>query len=157
MNSIVTLDKGNLTTTSKIVSDVFGKVHKDVIKALERLDCSEEFSRRNFTLSEYVTERGKTYKCYNITRDGFSFLCMGFTGKKAAQWKEKYIEAFNEMEKGLGNFDARATKLSLEGKGIEEMGKEWSRFGHYVNKQKKAHDESVNKLMDEVQLKLGFS
>jgi phage regulator Rha-like protein len=36
---------------------------------------------------------------YYVTRDGFSFLAMGFTGKKAAQWKEKYIAAFNAMEK----------------------------------------------------------
>ena len=36
-----------------------------------------------------------------MTRDGFTFLVMGFTGKVAAQFKEAYIEAFNEMEKAI--------------------------------------------------------
>ena len=39
--------------------------------------------------------------CYQITRDGFAFLAMGFTGKRAAQFKEAYINAFNQMEQAL--------------------------------------------------------
>jgi Rha family phage regulatory protein len=157
MNSIVTLDKGKLTTSSKIISDVFGKVHRNVMRDVELLECSDQFRALNFEQSEYVTERGKTYKCFNMTRDGFVFLCMGFTGKKAAEWKEKYISAFNEMEKGLLNVDAEMTKLSNQGKQIKELGSEWSKFGHQINKQKKAHDKSVLELVDKVQLKLGFS
>ncbi|MGI9701007.1 Rha family transcriptional regulator [Pseudomonas aeruginosa] len=36
-----------------------------------------------------------------MTRDGFTFLCMGFTGEEAARWKEAYINAFNKMEQAL--------------------------------------------------------
>lgn len=36
-----------------------------------------------------------------MNRDGFSLLCMGFTGKEALEWKLKYIEAFNKMEEKL--------------------------------------------------------
>lgn len=156
MNSIVTLDKGKLTTTTKIVADVFGKIHRDVIRAIDDLDCSEEFSLRNFEQSEYKTERGKTYKCFNMTRDGFVFLCMGFTGKKAAAWKEKYISAFNEMEKGLMNVDSEMTRLSNQGNELKRLGSDWSKFGHDINKQKKAHDKSVDELINKVQGKLDF-
>lgn len=38
---------------------------------------------------------------YIMNRDGFSLLAMGFTGKKALEWKLKYINAFNEMERQL--------------------------------------------------------
>lgn len=38
---------------------------------------------------------------YEITRDGFTLLAMGFTGKQALQWKLRYIEAFNAMEAQL--------------------------------------------------------
>jgi len=90
-----------LFVTSLDISNRFGKQHKDVLRAIENLDCSPEFSRRNFAPSEYTTDRGKTYPLYEITRDGFTFLCMGFTGPHAALWKERYIAAFNAMEQAL--------------------------------------------------------
>lgn len=52
-----------------------------------------------FIKSSYVHEQNnQRYKEYLLTRDGFSLLVMGFTGKKALEWKLKYIEAFNKME-----------------------------------------------------------
>jgi len=98
MKEIVT---NKLTTTSLIVADHFGKIHRDVIRAIENLGCSDEFSLRNFAHSDFTNSRGKTYRGYTITRDGFAMLAMGFTGKKAMEWKEKFISAFNEMERRL--------------------------------------------------------
>lgn len=43
----------------------------------------------------------REFPAYRLTRDGFSFLAMGFTGKKAAAWKEKFLMAFNAMERRL--------------------------------------------------------
>ncbi len=77
--------------SSRDIARVFGKDHANVLKAIRALDCSESFSRVNFNASTYETERGKEYVEYLITRDGFSFLAMGFTGEKAMQWKIKYI------------------------------------------------------------------
>jgi Rha family phage regulatory protein len=90
-----------LYITSLDISQRFGKRHKNVIQSIENLECSPEFSRLNFQLSEFTTERGKTYPMYEITRDGFVFLCMGFTRPQAALWKERYIAAFNAMESTL--------------------------------------------------------
>ena len=106
MNQLVKNNNGELMTTSKIVSDVFGRAHRDVIKAINQLECSDDFRARNFSQSSYTSPQNKVLKCFDITRDGFSFLCMGFTGKKAAEWKEKYISTFNQMEKVLLNVDA---------------------------------------------------
>jgi Rha family phage regulatory protein len=154
MNDLVCNKEGMLTTTSKVVADVFGKAHRNVLIDIERLECSEGFREQNFLLSYYVTSQNKKLKCYNITRDGFAFLCMGFTGKKAAKWKEAYINAFNEMEKGLLNIDKRMEKLHFEGVKINQAGKEWSRLGHDIRKQKSRHEEAVLELMNEVQLRL---
>jgi len=108
MVELVKLLHGNVFSNSVDIAKSFGKIHRNVIRDIESLDCSEEFSLLNFEQSEYTNNRGKTYKCYNITRDGFSFLCMGFTGKKSGQWKEKYINAFNQMESALLRLDANA-------------------------------------------------
>lgn len=87
-----------LITTSLAISNNFNKKHKDVLRAVENLECSQEFRKRNFAPTSYKTSQGKVLPAYEITRDGFVFLCMGFTGAQAALWKEKYIEAFNRLE-----------------------------------------------------------
>ncbi len=89
-----------ITTTSMKVAEAFDKEHKNVLRDIETLECSEEFSRLNFELSKR-TVRGKDYPFYFITRDGFSFLAMGYTGARAAQFKEEFIKAFNRMEHAL--------------------------------------------------------
>lgn len=92
---------GQAVTSSLAVADYFTKHHKDVLRKIESLECSPEFTERNFSLSEYTDATGRKLPCYQITRDGFAFLAMGFTGKRAAQFKESYITAFNQMEKAL--------------------------------------------------------
>jgi len=89
---------GHPVTSSLTVSDYFSRNHKDVLRKIENIECSAEFTERNFTLSEYSDPTGRKLPCYTITRDGFTFLAMSFTGKRAAAFKEAYIKAFNQME-----------------------------------------------------------
>ncbi|MCP3923348.1 MAG: Rha family transcriptional regulator [Desulfobacterales bacterium] len=98
---IILDDNEKPVTTSKIISEVFGKKHKNVLQSIETLDCSEEFNGLNFQPVDYEDKKGELRKCYEVTRDGFFFLVMGFTGKKAAQFKETFIKAFNAMEQEL--------------------------------------------------------
>lgn len=84
-------------TTSLNVASVFGKEHKNVLNTIKQLGCSEEFSRLNFEPRDYKDSRGKMQSMCEMTRDGFVFLVMGFTGAKAAAFKEAYINAFNAM------------------------------------------------------------
>lgn len=97
--------EGQITTTSRQVAEHFGKRHDTVLRAIRNLECSAEYRRRNFaeTFNEVPGPNGATRKdpAFRMTRDGFVFLAMGFTGKEAAQWKEAYITAFNKMEQEL--------------------------------------------------------
>jgi Rha family phage regulatory protein len=108
-------------TTSRKVADHFKKRHFHVLRDIELLLA--EISRsnfgfpntisrpnfeepnaiglRNFAASSYTDKRGKTYPEYRLSRDGFSLLAMGFTGREALAWKLKFLEAFNAMEIGM--------------------------------------------------------
>src|SRR5690606_28075261 len=85
-------------TSSLVVADVFNKRHSDVLRSINELDSSKEFNERNFALVEYRDLKGEKRPSYQITRDGFVFLAMGYTGKTAARFKEQYINAFNHLE-----------------------------------------------------------
>lgn len=97
-HNLVQVSSGRLVTTSLDIAQNFGKRHKDVLRAIQELDCSQEFNERNFAPISYFDNLNRKKPAYEITRDGFVFLCMGFTGAAAAQWKERYINAFNQME-----------------------------------------------------------
>ena len=92
---------GRLKTTSLIVAARFGKDHKNVLRAIRNLECSDEFRRLNFEPIDFIDKNGEKQPAVEMTRDGFMFLAMGFTGRAAAQWKEQFIAAFNEMERLL--------------------------------------------------------
>lgn len=88
-------------TSSLDVAEFFGKRHDNVIQAIERLDIPKDFNALNFKAVEYTDAKGEKRPAYNMTRDGFVILVMGFTGKEAMQWKIRYIQAFNAMEASL--------------------------------------------------------
>ena len=99
MNELVKINDNNqVTTDSLTVADRFGKRHRDVLRSIKLLKCSKDFNARNFAPVEYLDQKGEKRTYYDITRDGWMFLVMGFTGEKAAEWKEKFIAAFNRME-----------------------------------------------------------
>lgn len=101
MNELVTTKNGKAITTSLKVAEVFERQHRTVLESIRDLECSADFTQQNFLLSEYKDSTGRTLPMYELTRDGFTFLAMGFTGSKAAQFKEDYIKAFNMMEARL--------------------------------------------------------
>lgn len=93
---------------SRFVARFFEKNHRDVLRSIHSnlepdSGFSADFTERNFALSSYKDSSGRSLPCYALTRDGFTALAMGFTGKKAAQFKEMYIRRFNEMEKFIGS------------------------------------------------------
>jgi len=102
---VITDANGNPATTSLRVAGVFEREHYNVTQGIRSLECSKEFHGLNFQFVEIIEKNaigGKVDKSYyTMTRDGFSFLCLGFTGKKAAKFKEDYIAAFNAMEDRL--------------------------------------------------------
>lgn len=87
--------------TSLDVAETFGKEHKNVLKDIRELECSDEFRVLNFEQSIYLNSQNHKQPMYYLTRDGFTLLAMGYNGTKAMQFKEGYIKQFNAMEKAL--------------------------------------------------------
>lgn len=92
---------GQLVVSSRQIAEHFGKEHKNVLRDIEGM-LKIEPTHNLFYKSTYIHQQnGQEYHEYLMNRDGFSLLAMGFTGKKALEWKLKYIQAFNDMEKKL--------------------------------------------------------
>lgn len=81
------------------IAKLFGKRHGDVIRSVERCmeEVSEEFCQRNFASAKVPGRKGGERKAYRLNRKAFSYVVMGFTGERAAKFKEAYIEAFERM------------------------------------------------------------
>jgi len=112
-------DSKNITT-SFIIAQIFGRDHKNVLRDIRNLECSKEFHHSNFELSFIIKELpnngSKNSPYYEITKDGFSFLVMGYTSSKAAEWKEMFIGEFNRREFLLESDDyilARANDILI--------------------------------------------
>lgn len=180
MSQLVHQSGDRLVVTSLEISNHFGKRHDNVMQAIQHLDCSEKFRLLNFKASNYHNSQNKAMPMYEITRDGFTFLCMGFTGAQAAVWKERYIDAFNQMESALrGNLPAlkRELPLALENgqlkdqirardqiiqakdgvimvlqdKLIGAQGKQIRLVGQVAHMQKRQHDREIIQLIERME------
>lgn len=119
MQELINIKNDEAVTTSLLVAEFFERRHKNVIQTIENLlkntGLKNELSGM-FCKSTYRDNSGKSNPMYYMNRDGFSLLVMGFTGKKALEWKIKYIEAFNQMESYI-NFvkaDKQIQKNSMQ-------------------------------------------
>lgn len=112
MNNLVQISDNQVVTTSILVSAVFGKEHKNILSRIRNEDIPADFNRLNFKPVTYLDKKGEVRPMYEITRDGFTLLAMGFTGKKAMQFKIKYIAAFNEMEAKLKDLSNKPVTVS---------------------------------------------
>jgi anti-repressor protein len=99
---------GEATVSSREISEKFGKEHKDVLEMIRNLMAENSAVKNMISEGIYKTDRGRKYPEFNLTRDGFSLIVMGFTGSKALDWKLKYIEAFNKMEAKLKDQNSKA-------------------------------------------------
>lgn len=115
-NSTIHIDFLNRQTPAVSSLDVarhFQRRYSHILRDIDRLRSilPKSFTAPNFGLSEYTDTTGRKLISYLLTRDAFSLLVMGMTGKAAIQWKLRYIEAFNALEAAaLG----RQTELARE-------------------------------------------
>lgn len=101
MEELVIMQNQQAVTTSLKVAEVFGKRHKNVMRDIAGL-LKNEPAQQMFDKATYIhPQNHQEQPMYYMNRDGFTLLAMGFTGKKAMQFKLKYIEAFNAMERQL--------------------------------------------------------
>lgn len=105
MNEIkIKYENDQMLVTSIQVAKDFKKQHKHVLESIREIKGVAENWADLFHETTYIHEQNKQeYPMYLINRDGFTLLTMGFTGKEALEWKLKYINAFNEMERKLND------------------------------------------------------
>lgn len=118
-------EHGQIVTSSRDVAEKFGKERKHVNETIKKLMVENSTVKDMFILTQYKSSRGRMENEYLMNRDGFSLIAMGFTGKKALEWKLKFINAFNSMEEKLksGNYlsDEEKWKLQLFSKDALEV------------------------------------
>lgn len=112
-------DKKDIVRVDSLyVAEFFEKNHKEVLRDIRNIAApnsglSKEFAERNFALGSYKDKQNKKRPCYYLTRDGFTILVMGYTGKKALRFKELYIRRFNEMEELIKSLVKARTEFPL--------------------------------------------
>lgn len=112
-------DKKDIVRVNSLyVAEFFGKNHKEVLRDIRNIAApnsglSKEFAERNFALRSYKDKQNQKRPCYYLTRDGFTILVMGYTGKKALRFKELYIRRFNEMEELIKSLVKAKTEFPL--------------------------------------------
>ena len=111
MNDLVIMKNQQAVTTSLQVAEVFGKEHKNVLRDINNLNLDRLNFEQMFSQGVEPDSYGRDRKVFYMNRDGFTLLAMGFTGKKALEFKIRYIEAFNRMESQI---KLDTTKLSPE-------------------------------------------
>lgn len=160
MRQLVNLENGKVSVDSKIIADAFGKTHRNVLRDIERLHCSEKFRMLNYEQSTYTSEQGKVLPCMKMTRDGFCFLAMGFTGLQAGHWKEAFIEAFNRLEALVSEKNQSAMDSLGEAIALMESDKEKaSAYGQALarwRKIRKSHIEAITEAHAKAQMILDF-
>lgn len=114
-NLVFVNDNNEVVTDSLTVAGVFGKKHKNVIRDIHNLHNQlEEKGKLNFEPISYNDSMNREQLKYNLTKDGFTLLVMGFTGKQALQFKVKYIEEFNKMEQHIKDQQQAQPKTALD-------------------------------------------
>ncbi|EOV2387394.1 Rha family transcriptional regulator [Enterococcus faecalis] len=103
MTNLVIMKDQQAVTSSLQVAETFGKEHKVVLKAIDELKqgVAQNYADLFYDDSYIHKQNKQSYRQVIMNRDGFTLLAMGFTGQKALQFKLKYIEAFNQMEKEI--------------------------------------------------------
>ncbi|QYY85649.1 Rha family transcriptional regulator [Pediococcus pentosaceus] len=111
MNELVIMKDQQAVTTSIQVAEVFDKRHDHILRDIDSLEKDVPNFGEMFAECMESDSYGRDRRIYYMNRDGFTLLAMGFTGKKALDFKIKYIEAFNQMESQI---KLDTTKLSPE-------------------------------------------
>lgn len=83
------------------LAEHFGLKHKNVLQDIKNLTAKvpESFNGLNFQPVTYRDEKGEERPCFLLTRDAFTLLVMGWNSQRAMEWKLRYIEAFNSLER----------------------------------------------------------
>lgn len=143
MDELVIMHDKQVVTTSLKVAEIFEKEHRDVMKSIRNLTAQNFAVKKMFVEDSYLNSRNQQQPMFYMNRDGFTLLAMGFTGSKAMEFKLKYIEAFNKMEKQI----KEETKFRLP-TNLNEMSTMFYSVMKDQDKKIEEQSEKVNFLMN---------
>lgn len=137
----------------------FGIRHFDVLKKIRSFKCSEDFNQRNFSLVEYVDQKGQKRPMYKITQQGFTFLISRTKGRINDEYVEMYIRAFEEMAQQIDHEEqslyTQLNKATLEymlaDQGASNAGRNLQFLGKFAKPQLR---QKILDIMDQLQMKL---
>ncbi|WNF36448.1 Rha family transcriptional regulator [Bacillaceae bacterium IKA-2] len=118
-NKLVFIENEKPVTDSLIIAEAFQKGHDKVLRDIRNLKCSDQFRLTNFGESTYRNKQSRVMPMFIVTFDGFSMLAMGYSGDKAMQFKERYINEFNRTRQILES--QHNTLLSTEQKQLRRV------------------------------------
>lgn len=151
-------------TTSLIVAEYFEKKHQHVMEKIRSLlsEVPSDFNQSNFRLVDYIDAKGEVRPCYEMTKDGFTLLAMGFTGKKAIEFKINYINAFNNtiavLSQRNNSLMYQYNKVSFDFNLASQNASEAGRALNYLGKQvKPSMRERLEQLEKQMQMVLNFT
>lgn len=168
MNNLVTLNQDNqATTTSKVIAETFDKEHRHVMANIRKTaaeyedlkltgELDESVGVPFFGLSYYISDQNKELPCYELNRDAFNLVVMGFTGSKVMKFKLRFIGAFNKMEEFIKSGSVKqlsaAEQIAEETAVLEATAAKEAAEQHlYQVRMKGAHD-SVQMALDMAKL-----
>lgn len=143
MDELVIMHDEKVVTTSLKVAEIFEKEHRDVMKSIRNLTAQNFAVKKMFVEESYLNSRNQQQPMFYMNRDGFTLLAMGFTGSKAMEFKLKYIDAFNKMEKQI----KEETKFRLP-TNLNEMSTMFYSVMKDQDKKIEEQSEKVNFLMN---------
>ncbi|RUP23443.1 MAG: hypothetical protein EKK45_29855 [Curvibacter sp.] len=163
LRQFVSLDGERLVTDTRRVAKHFGKQHKNVLRSIDLMRASSveeiaEFWRLNFEPRDFVDERGKSYRAFQMTKDGFLELAMSFTGEPARLVRIRFISAFNALARRLGAFldgrDHAREQLQIRDAVSRSRGTEGSHLMHQRRREKRHLEAELARLDAPLQLDL---
>ncbi|MGF2943240.1 Rha family transcriptional regulator [Enterococcus xiangfangensis] len=101
MTDLVIMKDRQAVTSSLQVAEAFEKKHRNILRDIDLLKKDVLNFEQMFSEVNEPDSYGRNRRVIYMSRDGFTILAMGFTGKKALQFKLNYIEAFNQMEEHI--------------------------------------------------------
>ena len=152
--------KANTPTISSLkFAQDFGKNHRDVLRTIRTFKCSQEFTERNFALSEYIDTTGRKLPMYNITQQGFTFLISRTTGRINDQYVEAYIQSYEEMAQQIKHAENsmynQLNQVTLQYMQADQGASKAGRDLNYLGKKVKPPlKREMNRLIKDIQLGL---
>lgn len=102
---VLVVREGITFANSRNVAGCFNKRHDNVLRDIERIIATGVLKSEEtpwfVEVAVTSSQNGQTYREFEMTREGFDILVMGWTGEKAMQFKVLYIREFHAMAEAL--------------------------------------------------------